>query len=84
MQLDVYAVFARTTNYSLSKSPFENAGTLNLDSPYLCNKQFVLSILGAMEAPAYWRIAFAVTGERFYFLEAIALCFAIKPKKPFT
>lgn len=39
MQLDVCAVFARTTNYSLGKSPFENAGPLNLDCPYLCNKQ---------------------------------------------
>lgn len=44
MQLDVYAVFARTTNYSLGKTPFESAGPLNLDYPYLCNKQFVLSI----------------------------------------
>lgn len=44
MQLDVYAVFARTTNYSLGKTPFESAGPLNLDYPYLCNRQFVLSI----------------------------------------
>ena len=70
---------------ALVKGPFENAGPLNLDCPYLCNKQFVLSIFGGIfvESSEYWRIAFAVTGG-FYFLEALALCFAIKPKKPFT
>lgn len=35
-----------------------------------------------MESPEYWRTAFAVTGGS-YFFEAIALCFAIKPKKAF-
>lgn len=49
VQLDLYAIFARTTNYSLGKSPFGNAGRLNLDCPYLCNKQFVLSIFWGHE-----------------------------------
>lgn len=68
MQLDVCAVFAWTTNYTLGRSPFEIAGPLNLRCPYLCNKQFVLSVFWDHRGP--WMLNYPCgSWARFYVLK---------------